>query len=147
MEAGVGAVCETYLVQEAVQFIRGAALGDALEVGEVLASGEVGVERWGLDDGADTTEGDLQAFGSIEEGEGAGGGFEEAEEHTHCRSLAGAVGTEEAVDATAPNLYGESVDGEDLAVTLGEAVGLDDVVGHAGVTINVFGDADFIRRS
>ena len=147
MEAGVGAVRETHLVQEAVQFVRRSTLGDALEVGEVLTTGEVGVEGGSFYDGADATEGGFQVFGAIEEGEGAGGGFEEAEEHTHCRSLAGAVGAEEAVDAAASDLYGESVNGEDLAVTLGEAVGLDDVVGHAGVTINVFGDADFIRRS
>ena len=132
VELGAGAVGEAHLVEEAVDFVGGSALGDALEVGQVAASGEVGVEGGGLYDGADAAEGGFQVVGLAEEGEGAGGGREEAEEHAHSSGLAGAVGAEEAVDVAASDLDGEFVDGQDVAVAFGKSVGLDDVVGHLG---------------
>ena len=52
--------------------------------------------------------------------DGAGGGFENAEDHVDGGGLAGAVGAEESEDLAGADLEGEVVDGVDGAVLLAQ---------------------------
>ena len=139
MEAVVEAVAEAEAVDEgsgavadggAVEAIECAVVFEFFDEGEVfVVSGVFGDES---DAGADGV--GLCGDGESVDGCGAGGGSEQAAEHTYGGGFAGAVGTEEAEDFSSGDGEGEVLDGGDggglVGEDLGEGEGLDGRLGH-----------------
>ena len=119
-EAVVCAVGEVNFGEQFIQFAGVAATGESLEIGEVVAAGQVRVERRCFDDCAGAAEGVQVRRTASEQAECAGRRFDQAEQHAHCGRLAGTVGAEKPEDVAAGHLHRELVDGEDLAVPLGQ---------------------------
>ena len=98
------------------------ALGD----GQDLAAGAAGVLRGGVEQDADLDAGVGQVGEPLPvDGGGAGGRRGQGDHDPERGGLAGAVGTEEAGDATGPGREGDVVDGGGGAVLLGEVLDLD----------------------
>ena len=94
---------------------------------QVLAAGQVAVEAGLVDDGADAGQRQVAMAGDgvAEQGHGAGVGVGQTEQHPDQRRLAGAVGAEIAEGAAAGNEQLDVVDGDVLAESLRQPVGLD----------------------
>ena len=99
---------------------------DALEVAEVVAAAEVGVEVWLLHDGADAAQGvGVDPFcGVLKEADAPRGRLYEAQEHPHSGGLAGAVRPQQSEYASAGDLQRQVVHGRDGAVALAQALRL-----------------------
>ena len=91
---------------------------------QVVAPGQVGVEARALDQGADPLGHLGAAGGPAQDARRAGGRPDQAEHHPQRGGLAGPVGAEEAVHLAAPHGHADAVDGEPVAVPLGQPVGL-----------------------
>jgi hypothetical protein len=64
-----------------------------------------------------------------EEPDGAGSGFDQAEDEADDGGLAGAVGAEQAEYAAPGDANGDVIDGEDRAELFAQCIGLDQVDG------------------
>ena len=99
--------------------------GDALEVAQVVAPAEVGVEAGLLHDGANAPQevGIDPVRRLPEEADAAGRGPGQAKKHAHGGGFAGAVGPQKSEDAPAWYAKGEAIHGLDVAVVLGQVAG------------------------
>ncbi len=94
---------------------------------QVLAAGQVAVEAGLVDDGPDPGQGHVTVSGDgvAEKGHRAGVGVGQSQQHPDQRGLAGAVRAEVAEGAAAGDEELDVVDGDVLAESLGQPVGLD----------------------
>jgi hypothetical protein len=93
---------------------------------QVVAGAAAGVDRSGLEEGADVTKREAQVcVPSSVDGDPARRRRIEPDHHPHGGRLAGAVRAEEAGDLPFPDLEAEPVDGHGGPVALGDAVDLD----------------------
>jgi hypothetical protein len=93
---------------------------------EVVQSGPAGVHRACLEQDADL--GQRRAVLGVAaavDGDGAGGGSVESDDHPHGGRLAGAVGAEEAGHLARGDGEADVVDGHLVAVVLGQVAGVD----------------------
>ena len=102
----------------------------ARERAQVVPAAEVGIEGGRLDEHADVDQCPRVARLGVEHPHGARGRADQTEQDAQRRGLAGAVGSEEAVDLAPAHGEVELVDGTVLAVPFGQSVCLDQVVAH-----------------
>ena len=114
--------------------------GQAVELAEedeVLAAGEVGVDRQLLGHQADGGPGPHRARGDAlaVDHHLAAGGFEQPGDHRDGRGLAGPVGPQQAVGLLGRDVHADVVDGHQVAEGLAQVGGLEDEpvgrLGHA----------------
>ncbi len=105
-----------------------ALVADALEETQVGAAGEVRIERGRFDHRADAMEsGETRSTDVVaKEADGARRGFDETQQQTDGRCLAGAVGTKQTEDSAPGNAQRQVPDSDDGAELLAQACGLDE---------------------